>query len=92
MKRQPWGLYAIALPIIAVGLVVLGAPARALLFAALVLACPFIMAFVMSGMHGGNRTHDGTDQKTDDHGLYPTAGRRQARPSDLRRPTWDLHL
>ena len=92
MKRQPWGLYAIALPIIAVGLVVLGVPVLALLFAAFVLACPFIMVFVMGCMDGGNGTHDGIDRSTDDHGLYPTAGQRQARPSDLRRPTWDLPL
>ena len=92
MKRQPWGLYAIALPIIAIGLIVLGVPVQALLFAAFMLACPFIMAFAMGGMDGGNGTHDGIDRSTDDHGLYPTAGRRQARPSDLRRLTWDLRL
>ena len=84
MKRQPWGLYAIALPIIAVGLVVLGVPVLALLFAAFVLACPFIMVFVMGGMEGGNGTHDGIDRSTDDHGLLldrrPTTGPAE-RPS-----------
>lgn len=59
MRRQPWGLYAIALPIIAGGLVVLGVPVLALLFAAFVLACPFIMVFVMSVMRVGNGIHDG---------------------------------
>jgi choline-glycine betaine transporter len=74
MKRQPWGLYAIALPIIALGLVVLGVPVQALLFAAFVLACPFIMVFVMAVMRVGNGTHDGMNQNTNDGGLY-TPGR-----------------
>ena len=72
MKRQQWGLCAIALAILIVGLVALGVPAQTLLFAALVLACPLMMIFMMSGMHGG---HGGTDQKIDDHD-HPSVGRR----------------
>jgi hypothetical protein len=64
MKRQPWGLYAIALAILIVGLVAIGVPAETLLVGAFVLACPLMMIFMMSGMHGG---HGGTDRTTDDH-------------------------
>jgi hypothetical protein len=77
MRRQPWGLYAIAAAILIVGLVALGVPASTLLFGALVLACPLMMLFMMGGMHGGhdhtgehgNSTSEGRDQT-------PTAGRR----------------
>lgn len=76
MRRQQWGLYAIALAIVVVGLVALGVPAQTLLFAALVLACPLMMIFMMRGMHGGHEGHGGADQKTEDHDQYPTSGRR----------------
>jgi hypothetical protein len=69
MRRQPWGLYAIALPILVVGLVAVGVPAYTLLFAGLALACPLMMMFMMRGMHSG---HD----HADDHDHTPTAGRR----------------
>jgi DUF2933 family protein len=59
MRRQPWGLYAIALAILVVGLIAVGVPANTLLVAALVLTCPLMMMFMMSGMHGG---HGGADQ------------------------------
>jgi hypothetical protein len=55
MRRQPYGLYAIALAILVVGLVALGVPASTLLFAVAVLACPLMMIF-MHGGHGGG--HD----------------------------------
>src|SRR5439155_5418709 len=73
MRRQPWGLYAIALAVLVVGLVALGVPASTLLFAALVLACPLMMMFMMGRMHGG---HGGMNHKTDDNDHHPTAGRR----------------
>ena len=78
MRRQPRGLYAIALAILVVGLVALGVPASTLLFAALALACPLMMIFMMGGMHGGHgdtsTDHDHHSPASDDH--TPTAGRR----------------
>ncbi len=76
MKRQPWGLYAIALAILVVGLVALGVPASTLLVAALVLTCPLMMIFMMSGMHGGQESHSGPDRTTDDHHQRTTTDRR----------------
>jgi hypothetical protein len=72
MKRQPWGLYAIALAILVVGLVALGVPASTLLFAGLVLVCPLMMMFMMHGMHGGHSGHG----HTDNHDHTPEADRR----------------
>jgi len=56
MKRQPWGLYAIAAAILVVGLIAFGVPANTLLFGAFVLICPLMMMFMMGGMHGGHGT------------------------------------
>ena len=77
MRRQSWGLYAIALAILAVGLVALGVPASTLLLAALVLVCPLMMMFMMGGMHNGHRTV-GQDREpaapaADRHDHEPTA-------------------
>ena len=60
MKRQQWGLYAIALAILVVGLVAVGVPAQTLLFAAVVLVCPLMMIF----MHGGHGGHGGDGRST----------------------------
>ena len=46
MKRSQWGLYAVAVAILVVGLVWAGVPAGTLLLAGLVLVCPLMM-FVM---------------------------------------------
>ncbi len=77
MRRQPWGLYAIAAAILVVGLVALGVPASTLLFGALVLACPLMMVFMMGGMRGG---HDHTGEHgsptSEGRDQTPTAGRR----------------
>ncbi|GAA0467435.1 hypothetical protein Aca07nite_71090 [Actinoplanes capillaceus] len=62
MRRQPWGLYAIAVAILVVGLIALGVPANTLLFGAFLLACPLMMMFMMGGMHGG---HGGGQSATD---------------------------
>lgn len=59
MKHQPWGLYAIALAILVVGLVALGVPVATLLYGGLVLACPLMMMLMMSGMHGGGHDSKG---------------------------------
>jgi hypothetical protein len=75
MNRQPWGLYAIALAILVVGLVALGMPASTLLVAALMLTCPLMMIFMMSGMHSRHEGHGGTDRATEDHHQHPTADR-----------------
>jgi hypothetical protein len=78
MKRQPWGLYAIALAIVIVGLVALGVPASTLLVAALVLACPLMMLFMRAGMHGGHdRPDQGRQQQpgSADHDRQHPAGR-----------------
>lgn len=49
MKRQPWGLYALASAIGVAGLVALDVDASTPLLAALVLACPPMMLFTHSG-------------------------------------------
>jgi hypothetical protein len=80
MRRQSWGLYAIALAILVVGLVALGVPASTLLLAALVLVCPLMMMFMMGGMHSDHGTA-GRDREpagpaADSHDHEPTAGRQ----------------
>jgi hypothetical protein len=65
MRRQPWGLYAIALAILVVGLIAVGVPANTLLVAALVLTCPLMMMFMMSGMHGGRGGADQNGERRD---------------------------
>jgi len=85
MKRQQWGLYAVALAIAVVGLVWAGVPAATLLIAALILVCPLMMFFMMRGMHGGDMSghdshtpagRDHTDHAQEhDHRLHD-AGRR----------------
>ena len=64
MRRQPWGLYAIAAAILVVGLIAFGVPANTLLFGAFVLFCPLMMMFMMGGMHGG---HADADAQTPKH-------------------------
>jgi hypothetical protein len=52
MKRSQWGLYAVAVAILVVGLVWAGVPAGTLLLAGLVLVCPLMMFVMMRGMQG----------------------------------------
>jgi hypothetical protein len=69
MKRQQWGLYAVVLAILVVGLVWAGVPASTLLIAALVLVCPVMMFFMMRGMHGndsGSMSGHNTDHQHHD--------------------------
>jgi multisubunit Na+/H+ antiporter MnhG subunit len=82
MKRQQWGMYAVALAILVVGLVWAGVPASTLLVAGLILVCPVMMFVMMRGMHGGDASshdtshdhqHHGTADRTDDP---HAAGRR----------------
>ena len=84
MRRHPWGLYATALAILVVGLVAVGVPASTLLFAALVLACPLMMMFMMGGMHSGHGQpgrdgHDATGGSADGRDRAPAGDRRQVR-------------
>ncbi len=69
MKRQQWGLYAIALAVLVVGLVWAGVPASTLLIAALVLACPLMMFFMMRDGHGG---HGQSPPEPHDHSRHDT--------------------
>lgn len=58
MKRQQWGVYAIALAVLLVGLIALGVPASTLLIGAFLLACPLMMLFMHSGSdHGSHDQH-----------------------------------
>jgi hypothetical protein len=52
MKRSQWGLYAVAVAILVVGLVWAGVPAGTLLLAGLVLVCPLMMFVMMRSMQG----------------------------------------
>lgn len=58
MQRRPWGLYAIALATVIIGLVYLGVPASTLAIGALVLVCPVAMFFMMRAMHDDSPDHD----------------------------------
>jgi hypothetical protein len=77
MKRQQLPLYAIALAILVVGLAFAGVPVQTLLFGLVVLACPLMMMFMMSG-HGGMGGHGGSGQDghSDQHHHGPTTGQR----------------
>jgi hypothetical protein len=70
MRRQPWGLYAIAAAILVVGLSALGVPANSLLFGAFLLVCPLMMMFMMGGMHGGHSATD-PDRTSEDRSHDP---------------------
>lgn len=66
MKNRQWGLYAVALAIVVVGLIWAGLPASTLLIAALFLACPLMMMVMMRGMHGGSAGHSPADHQNHD--------------------------
>jgi hypothetical protein len=62
MKGNPnLGLYAVAVAIAVVGALWIGVPIGTLAVLAVALACPLMMMFMMSGMHGGG------DHRTLDH-------------------------
>jgi hypothetical protein len=82
MKRQQWGLYAVALAILVVGLVWAGIPASTLLFAGLILVCPVMMLVMMRGMHSGDASgHDRLTQSP-----APQHRRPHRRPARRRPP------
>lgn len=65
MKRQHMMWYAAALIAIAVAAFALGAPALTVLLAVVVLACPVMMMFMMSGGQGHSTGHhDGDTDET----------------------------
>lgn len=76
MTRNPnLGLYAIAIAIAVVGALWLGVPVGTLAVLAVVLACPLMMIFMMSGMHGGN-DHDSAHHHADDRDDHGSASHR----------------
>ncbi len=67
MTRNPnLGLYAVAIAIAFVGALWLGVPASTLVLLAVVLACPLMMIFMMSGMHGGHDHNGSAHHQADD--------------------------
>lgn len=74
MNKRNYGLYAIALAIIAVGALALGVPPSSLVFLAVALACPLMMLFMMRGMHdAGTHDHNRADR---DEGPSPSSSSR----------------
>ncbi|WP_067022360.1 DUF2933 domain-containing protein [Streptomyces dysideae] len=67
-NQRNYGTYAVALAIAVVGALALGVPVGTLAVAAIVLACPLMMFFMMRGMHGGGGMHGGHDTS---HGSRP---------------------
>jgi hypothetical protein len=67
MKREHYGLYAIALAILIVGLAFAGVPWSTLFLGLIVLACPLMMMFMMmGGGHGhGSGAGDNADERHD---------------------------
>jgi len=54
MKNTNYGLYALAVAVLAVGALWLGLPVSTLGLLAIVLVCPLMMLFMMKGMHSGD--------------------------------------
>ena len=68
MNRNPnLGLYAVAVAIGVVGALWVGVPAGSLTILAVALACPLMMMFMMSGMHGGGDQHHHGDREPHQH-------------------------
>ncbi|MFC4463543.1 hypothetical protein ACFPH6_02785 [Streptomyces xiangluensis] len=65
MNKRSYGLYAIALAIVVVGAMALGAPLATLVWLALVVACPLMMFIMMRGMHGQDM-HGGHADRDED--------------------------
>jgi len=68
--RQHFGLYAIGLAILVVGLVFVGAPWTSLVLGLVILACPLMMMLMMGGMGHGS----GDNIAEDMHDHRPTSG------------------
>lgn len=72
MKPQQYGLSAIALAILVVGLAFAGVPAQTLLLGLVVLMCPLMMMSMMRGGHGHGS--GGNTDESQDHS--PSSGER----------------
>ncbi|GGY35734.1 DUF2933 domain-containing protein [Streptomyces djakartensis] len=59
--KRNYGMYAIAVAIVVVGALMVGASLESLAWVALVAACPLMMIFMMRGMHGQGSMHGGHD-------------------------------
>jgi type III secretory pathway component EscV len=70
MKRNNYGLYAIAGAIVVVGALWVGVPLGTLATLALILVCPLMMFFMMRGMHGGPGGHGGARREDDESGRH----------------------
>ena len=63
MTREQLPLYALALAVLIVGLVMAGVPEGTLVVIPFVLACPLMMFFMMRGMdHGGSPRTPGDER------------------------------
>ena len=85
MKREQLPIYALALAILVVGLAAVGVPLGTLFFSLAALACPLIMIFMMTDMHGGHGHGHGHGRQDDpaarlgghdEHTPSPAAGDR----------------
>ena len=82
MKRQYIPVYAAGLGLLVIGALAAGVPASALLFLAVVLACPTMMLF----MHGGHGGHSGpatSDEHAEHRGHDHGDGSGVIEPADV---------
>lgn len=54
MRTHNYGLYAVAVAVVAVGALWAGVPVASLALLGLLLVCPLMMFVMMRGMHGGD--------------------------------------
>jgi hypothetical protein len=81
MRARNYGLFALAVAVLAVGAMAYGVPVQQIAFLGLFLACPLMMFFMMRGMGGMGGSRDGEDTNAMD----------QSRPHDHSRPVTALH-
>ena len=61
MRTRNYGLFALAVTVVAVGAMAYGVPLHQIAFLGLFLACPLMMFFMMRGMGGMGGSRDGKD-------------------------------
>lgn len=64
MRTRNYGLFAVALAVVAVGAMAYGVPLQRIAFLGLFLACPVMMFVMMRGMGGMGGSRDGKDTDT----------------------------